>query len=74
VSVSEVECVVSEGQLFRELLKFSLEVLILEADKWGRETVREPRGRTSAIKSRYQATVCEDTAGWEDLNICSSDL
>jgi hypothetical protein len=26
------------------------------------------------VRSRYQATTSEDTAGWKRLNSCSSDL
>jgi hypothetical protein len=37
-------------------------------------TVRELKGRgTSAVGSRYQKTG-EDTAGREDLSVCSSEL
>jgi hypothetical protein len=63
------------GEWVRGLLQFSpCELLLLEAANWGTGTVGEPRGRTTfAVGSRYQKTG-EDTAGWEDLSVCSSEL
>jgi hypothetical protein len=30
--------------------------------------------RIATVRSRYQATTSEDTAGWERLSVCASDL
>jgi hypothetical protein len=54
----------------RELLKFSCcELQLWEASSWGTGTVRG----TSALGSGYQK-IGEDTAGWEELSVCSSEL
>jgi hypothetical protein len=54
---------------------FSRELLLLEAGSWGQKEFGNPEGRgTSAIRSRYQATAGEDTAGWEVLSVWSSKL
>jgi hypothetical protein len=31
-------------------------------------------GGTSAVENRYQATTREDTAAWDELSVCSSEL
>jgi hypothetical protein len=59
---------------FRELMFSRCELLLLEACTWGQGTVRESRERgTSVVGSRYQKTG-ENTAGWEELRACCSEL
>jgi hypothetical protein len=44
------------------------ESLLLEAGSWGTGIVRELRLRgTTTVESRYQETIGEDTADWEDI-------
>jgi hypothetical protein len=55
-------------------MKLVSEWIMLAAGSWGTGTVREPRGRgTSPVGSRYQKTG-EDTADWEGLSVCCSEL
>jgi hypothetical protein len=41
---------------------------------WGTGIIMEPKGNeTSAVGNLYQK-IGEDTANWEDLRVCSSEL
>jgi hypothetical protein len=60
----------------RELLvRYSRELLLLEAGSWGTGTFGNPEeGERPQIGNRYQATTGEDKEVWEDLTACCSEL
>jgi hypothetical protein len=69
---SAVTWLVSE--LLRWLLQFSSHEVLLLAGGQATGTVQKPRGRgTSTIRRCCQKTG-EDTAGWEELSVCCSEL
>jgi hypothetical protein len=78
VELSEWVSGVSELEEYRGTVFVSwysrCELLLLKAGSWCTWIVREPRERgISAVENRYQKTG-ENTAGWEDLSVCPSEM